>query len=232
MLPATSSVVLRADALVKRYRDSTPLNGASLDVTAGESVAILGPSGSGKTTLLHCLAGIIVPDAGEVSLMVERRALAVHELSAHRRARVRREHLGFVFQHGSLLPELTALENVALPLMLLGRSRRAAETRADLLFAPLGIDGLQNQRIGQLSGGQSQRVAIARAQITEAPVVFADEPTGALDARTAHSVLDLLLSTTTDRGAALLIVTHDPAIARRCSRAVEIIDGVIQTATV
>ncbi|AZZ56514.1 ABC transporter ATP-binding protein [Rathayibacter iranicus] len=223
-----TSPVLTARSLVKRYETSTPLTDADLTLHSGESVAVLGPSGSGKTTLLHILAGILVPDSGSVTLTG---GLDLARLDSPRRAQVRREKFGFVFQHGALLPELTALENVALPLMLLGRSRRDAQTRADRLFAPLGLDGLQGQRIGQLSGGQGQRVAIARAQITEAPVVFADEPTGALDGRTAHSVLDLLLTATTSRGAALVVVTHDPAIARRCSRAVEIAGGVVRAAT-
>lgn len=226
-----TSPVLTARSLVKRYETSTPLNGADLTLHSNESVAVLGSSGSGKTTLLHILAGILVPDSGSVTLTDGTRDLDLARLDSPRRAQVRRERFGFVFQHGALLPELTALENVALPLMLLGRSRQDAQTRADRLFAPLGLDGLQSQRIGQLSGGQGQRVAIARAQITEAPVVFADEPTGALDSRTAHSVLDLLLTATTSRGAALVVVTHDPAIARRCSRAVEIADGVVRAAT-
>ncbi|MDU0345381.1 ABC transporter ATP-binding protein [Microbacterium sp. KSW2-29] len=222
----TSSAVLTAHGLVKSYGDLRALDDVSLTIRAGESVAVMGPSGSGKTTLLHCLAAVIAPDAGSIVLSAPGAApRELVGLSESERARVRREALGFVFQQHLLLPELTAVENAALPLLLTGAKRQDAERHAAVWLAALGLAGLEERRIGQLSGGQAQRVAIARAQVTGAPVVFADEPTGALDSATSAEVLDALLHATTGQGRTLVVVTHDADVARRCSRTVRVSDG-------
>ncbi len=222
----TSSPVLTASGLVKQYGELRALDDVSLTIRAGESVAVMGASGSGKTTLLHCLAAVIAPDAGSIVLSAPGTApRELVGLSEGERARVRRESLGFVFQEHLLLPELTAVENAALPLLLKGMRRPDAERHAAVWLAALGLAGLEGRRIGQLSGGQAQRVAIARAQVTGAPVVFADEPTGALDSATSSEVLDALLRATTGQGRTLVMVTHDADVARRCSRIVRVSDG-------
>lgn len=222
----TSSPVLTATGLVKRYGELRALDDVALTIRAGESVAVMGASGSGKTTLLHCLAAVIAPDAGSVVLSAPGAAgRELVGLDEAQRARVRRESLGFVFQEHLLLPELTAVENAALPLLLTGMRRPDAERHAATWLAALGLAGMENRRIGQLSGGQAQRVAIARAQVTGAPVVFADEPTGALDSATSAEVLAALLHATTGQGRTLVMVTHDADVARRCSRIVRVRDG-------
>lgn len=221
-----SAPVLEARGLVKRYGPLTALDRVDLTVRAGEAVAIMGASGSGKTTLLHCLAAIIAPDAGSVRLTAP--GTAPRELVGMPdadRSTVRRSSLGFVFQDHLLLPELTAVENAALPLLLVGTARAAAEAHAAAWLGALGLAGMENRRIGELSGGQAQRVAIARAQVTGAPVVFADEPTGALDSTTSAEVLDALLHATTGQGRSLVVVTHDAEVARRCDRVLRMRDG-------
>ena len=222
---AAPAPTLLAAGLTKTYGPSTALAGVDFHVHPGESVAIMGASGSGMTTLLHCLAGILAPDSGSVVLTTSRGPLEVTGLDEAGRSRLRREAFGFVFQQGLLLPELTAVENVALPLMLTGIDRRAAEQTAAMWLAALGLAGLEARRIGQLSGGQAQRVAIARAQTTGAAVVFADEPTGALYSQTSAEVVDALIRSTTDRGRSLVVVTHDETVANRCSRIVRLADG-------
>jgi putative ABC transport system ATP-binding protein len=213
--------VLSGAELTKNYGRTTVLHQASLEVDRGESVAVMGPSGSGKSTLLYCLSGVLTPDRGDVFFGGAR----VNELSDARRAELRRSAFGFVFQFPGLLPELLADENVALPLMLAGVSRRDAVSRAQELFPALGLDGLERRRPGELSGGQAQRVAIARALIHEPAVVFADEPTGALDTQTGDDVMSLLVSTVRDRQAALVLVTHDERVANRCDRITLVVDG-------
>ncbi|WP_010525194.1 ABC transporter ATP-binding protein [Nesterenkonia sp. F] len=223
--------VLQARELSKSYADTLQaapaLHGVGLTVLPGESVAIMGPSGSGKTTLMHVLSGILTPDAGEVQLAVgsDRGPVALSALDAEQRARLRREHIGFVFQEGLLLPELTALENVAVALMVSGVRRSTAEQQAAGWLGALGLSGWEQHRPGQLSGGQAQRVAIARAQAAEPAVVFADEPTGALDSTTSEAVLDALLDSTVGRGAPLVVVTHDETVAARCARIIRLQDG-------
>lgn len=217
--------VLTATSLTKNYGDTAALRGVDFTLEVGESVAIMGASGSGKTTLLHCLAGILTPDAGSIVLETAAGSVRVDQLREGARSRLRRESFGFVFQQGLLVPELTAIENVALPLMLLGQSRAEAQANALPWFASLGLAGFEDRRIGQLSGGQAQRVAIARAQVTGASVVFADEPSGALDSTTAGEVIDLLVSSTTGNGRSLVVVTHDENVAARCSRTVRVRDG-------
>lgn len=218
--------VIWAVGLTKQYGDQTAVEGISLEISEGESVAIMGPSGSGKTTLMHLLSGILSPDQGEVRLRDgSEDGVVVSALSAEKRARLRREDIGFVFQEGLLMRELTARENVAVPLMLAGTGRRRAEEHADQWLAALGLAGMEARRPGELSGGQQQRVAIARAQAVSPGIVFADEPTGALDSATSTQVLDALLHSTTSRGAPLVLVTHDAEVAARCSRLIRLEDG-------
>ncbi|MFJ3395178.1 ABC transporter ATP-binding protein [Leifsonia aquatica] len=217
--------VLNASGLTKTYGSAAALAGVDVAIAPGESVAIMGASGSGKTTLLHCLAGIVRPDTGSVVLATAHGPVEVTALGEAERSRLRREAFGFVFQQGLLLPELTAVENVALPLMLAGAPRAAAEQDAATWLAALGLAGMEQRRIGQLSGGQAQRVAIARAQVGGASVVFADEPTGALDSHTSADVMDALIASTTGRGRSLVVVTHDDGVAARCSRVLRLADG-------
>lgn len=217
----TGGPVLQGRAVRKVYGSTVALDGVDLSIDPGESVAIMGPSGSGKTSLLHVLAGIITPDGGTVRLW----GRDVHHLSEDRRSALRRRDYGFVFQSGQLLSELTAVENVALPLMVAGMRRREAVAEAQRWFGPLGLTGRTGQRPGELSGGQAQRVAIARALVARPSIVFADEPTGALDQGTGGEVMELLSRTHRETGAALVVVTHDPQVARWCDRIVEVRDG-------
>ncbi|MEV4735322.1 MULTISPECIES: ABC transporter ATP-binding protein [unclassified Microbacterium] len=228
-----NSSVLEARALSKSYGTTRALAGVDLTVHRGESVAIMGASGSGKTTLLHVLAGIVAPDAGSVTFQPSiGHPVEVSGLGETERSRLRRERFGFVFQQGLLIPELTAVENVALASMINGVKRSDAVQHAAAWLAALGLAGMEDRRIGELSGGQAQRVAIARAQATGAELVFADEPTGALDSRTSHEVMDALLWSTTGQGRTLLVVTHDPEVAARCSRTVSVRDGQIVSSEV
>ncbi|MFI6504547.1 ABC transporter ATP-binding protein [Nonomuraea typhae] len=213
--------VLVGTALAKRFGQTVALGGVDIVVRAGEAVAIMGPSGSGKSTLLHCLAGIMKPDSGEVHLQGQR----IDAMGERGRSALRRTRFGFVFQFGQLLPELPADENVALPLMLGGLARAQAVRQAREWFAPLGLHGMETRRPGELSGGQAQRVAIARALVTRPAVVFADEPTGALDQNTGHDTMRLLVEATKHNGASLIVVTHDPNVAAACDRTVEVRDG-------
>lgn len=213
--------ILHARLLTKRYGATLALDGVTLDIASGTSTAIMGASGSGKTTLLHVLAGILTPDSGTVTFD----GAGISSLGDRDRSRLRRDRFGFVFQQGLLIPELTAVENVALPLMLQGVPKRDATGPAAQWLAALGLAGLEERRIGELSGGQAQRVAIARAQVTGAQVVFADEPTGALDSRTSDEVVTALLGSTVSRGGTLVMVTHDARIAARCGRVITVSDG-------
>ena len=218
--------VLDARGLYRSFGSTTALNGIDLQIALGQSLAIMGPSGSGKSTLLHALAGIELPDAGSIMLNLPGRApVDIQGLKDKARTKLRRESFGFVFQSGLLIPELTAEENVAMALMINGVPRNAALASAGSALAELGLAGMEQRRIGQLSGGQQQRVAIARAQVTGAMVVFADEPTGALDSTTGFEVLDTLLRCTVGAGKSLVMVTHDPNVAARCDRIVQLQDG-------
>src|SRR5690625_4748826 len=229
MTTSQRPAIITARHLAKHYGQTYALTGVDLDIGHGESLAIMGPSGSGKTTLLHCLAGIIAPDQGEIRLNATDRTSAVDitSLKDSGRTALRREVFGFVFQQGLLLPELTAVDNVALAAMLAGVTRAQATQHAHAWLQRLGLTDHLDKRIGQLSGGQAQRVAIARAQVTQPVVTFADEPTGALDSRTSTEVLSELLNSTTGRGATLVLVTHDESVAARCSRVVRLADGAI-----
>lgn len=208
---------------MKRFGSTTALAGVDMAVARGEALAVMGPSGSGKSTLLHCTAGIMRPDEGAVHLDGAR----IDDQSEERRSVLRRSAFGFVFQFGQLLPELPADENVALPLLLAGMPRAQAVQRARGWFGPLGIAGMERRRPGELSGGQAQRVAIARALVAGPAVVFADEPTGALDQVTSQEMMNVLVDATRQNNAALVVVTHDANVARWCDRTVEMRDGAI-----
>ncbi|MFH8365865.1 ABC transporter ATP-binding protein [Streptomyces sp. NPDC018031] len=219
MTPAGSLLV--AEQLHKAYGPTPALDGADFSIHGGEVVAVMGPSGSGKSTLLHCLAGIVRPDAGSVRY-------SGHELSAMsdaRRSALRRGEFGFVFQFGQLVPELTCRENVALPLRLNGVRRKEAEARADEWLARLEVDDVAGKRPGEVSGGQGQRVAVARSLVTRPRVLFADEPTGALDSLNGERVMQLLTDAARDTGAAVVLVTHEPRVAAYSDREVVVRDG-------
>jgi putative ABC transport system ATP-binding protein len=205
---------------------ATPaLRGASVTVAAGEIVAVMGPSGSGKSTLLHCLAGILVGDAGEVRFAGQR----IDQLREEERSTLRRHRFGFVFQFGQLVPELTAEENVALPLLLSGARRRDALPRARAWFERLDLAGLEHRRSGELSGGQAQRVALARGLVAGPEVLFADEPTGALDSLTGEHVMDLLVTSAREQGTTVVLVTHEARVAAYADREVVVRDGTVTT---
>ncbi|SOD72799.1 putative ABC transport system ATP-binding protein [Jatrophihabitans sp. GAS493] len=201
---------------------ATPaLRSASICVSAGEILAVMGPSGSGKSTLLHCLAGILVPDSGEVRFGGRR----IDSLRENERSALRRDQFGFVFQFGQLVPELTAEENVALPLLLRGEPRSSALREAQSWFGLLDLDGLQGRRSGELSGGQAQRVALARGLVARPVLLFADEPTGSLDSLTGENVMELLTTSARANGTSVVLVTHEPRVAAYADREVIVRDG-------
>ncbi|MFI0464799.1 ABC transporter ATP-binding protein [Saccharopolyspora sp. 5N102] len=209
--------------LVKNYGSYRALAGVDLAIHTGEVMAIVGPSGSGKTTLLHVLAGILRPDGGEVLLDGHR----IDQLGEAKRSALRRHEFGFVFQQGMLVGELTAEENTALPLLLAGANRNQALAGARDWLGRLGLGGLEKRLPGELSGGQAQRVAIARALAHSPKVIFADEPTGALDTRTGAETTQALFAAAAATQAAVVIVTHDRELAGKAGRIVEIRDGLI-----
>ncbi|MGW4055335.1 ABC transporter ATP-binding protein [Streptomyces sp. NPDC004779] len=220
----TVAPLLRATGLSKAYGPTPALSGADFALRAGEVVAVMGPSGSGKSTLLHCLAGIVRPDAG--TLTYDGRDLTA--LSDTARSALRRTDFGFVFQFGQLVPELTCAENVALPLRLNGEKRKAAEARAVEWLARLEVDDTAGKRPGEISGGQGQRVAVARALVTAPRVIFADEPTGALDSLNGERVMRLLTEASRDTGAAVVLVTHEARVAAWSDREVVVRDGSVR----
>ncbi|MGA3487242.1 ABC transporter ATP-binding protein [Micromonosporaceae bacterium DT55] len=203
------------------FGETPALRGATVSVASGEIVAVMGPSGSGKSTLLHCLAGILVPDSGEIHFEGRR----IDTLSETARSSLRRDRFGFVFQFGQLVPELTAEENVALPLLLSGIRRGTALAQARPWFDRLGLAGLGRRRSGELSGGQAQRVALARALVARPGVLFADEPTGALDSLTGEQVMELLVTSARRQGTTVVLVTHDARVAAYADRQVIVRDG-------
>lgn len=221
--PPSTTPVLATSDITKQFGQVRALAGVSVVIARGESVAIMGPSGSGKSTLLHCLSGVLVPDDGEVAFDGRQLSAA----SDRERSHIRLRECGFVFQDHQLIPELPARENVALPLMLTGTGRGRALKEADEMLARIGIPELRTRRPGDMSGGQAQRVAIARALVGSPKVIFADEPSGALDQTTGHEVMQLLTATASMAGAALVLVTHDPNVASWCSRMIEIRDGLV-----
>jgi putative ABC transport system ATP-binding protein len=222
------TALLEARRVVKAYAANPALRGVDLQVEAGEVVAVLGPSGSGKSTLLHCLGGLTRPDAGEVHFAGRR----LDVLSEKERTLLRRSAIGVVFQYGQLVPELSALENVALPLLLGRRGRGPAEAAAGTWLERLGVADVSGQRPGQLSGGQQQRVALARALVTEPRLVVADEPTGALDSLASEQVMELLTSVARESGTTVVLVTHDLRVASYADREVLLRDGSLTSAGV
>ncbi|MFD3481456.1 ABC transporter ATP-binding protein [Streptomyces sp. NPDC058695] len=219
MTPAGS--LLTADGLHKTYGATKALDGAEFSVHPGEVVAVMGPSGSGKSTLLHCLAGIVPPDEGTITYAGQNLAT----MSDAARSALRRSDFGFVFQFGQLVPELTCLENVALPLRLNGARRKAAEATARTWMERLEVDDLTGKRPGEVSGGQGQRVAVARALATSPRVLFADEPTGALDSLNGERVMELLTDAARSSNAAVVLVTHEARVAAYSDREIIVRDG-------
>ena len=218
-------VILEARDLTLSFGKTPALRGASVSVKRGEVLAMMGPSGSGKSTLLHCLAGILVPDFGEVYFDGQR----VDTMRETERSRLRRDRFGFVFQFGQLVPELTAEENVALPLLLGGTRREEALRVARSWFERLDLEGLERHRTGEMSGGQSQRVAIARGLVANPDVLFADEPTGSLDSLSGELVMDLLTRAARELGSTVILVTHEPRVAAYADREVIVRDGKVTT---
>jgi len=211
--------------VVKSFGQTPALRGASVSVASGEILAVMGPSGSGKSTLLHCLAGIFTPDSGEVWFDGRR----LDQLSETKRTELRRTAFGFVFQFGQLVPELTAADNIALPL-LLGRVRRKeAYQRAESWLGRLDLSGLGSRRTGELSGGQAQRVALARALAPRPKVIFADEPTGSLDSLASENVMELLVGITREEGTTVVLVTHDVRVGAYADREAIVRDGKVTT---
>ncbi|WP_406151788.1 ABC transporter ATP-binding protein [Streptomyces sp. NBC_01012] len=203
------------------YGSTPALDGASFSVHAGEVVAVMGPSGSGKSTLLHCLAGIVTPDSGTITY-------GGRELSAmpdSERSALRRSDFGFVFQFGQLVPELSCVENVALPLRLNGVKRKEAEGTAREWMQRLEVEDVAGQRPGEVSGGQGQRVAVARALVASPKVIFADEPTGALDSLNGERVMELLTESARTAGTAVVLVTHEARVAAYSDRDIVVRDG-------
>ena len=213
--------LLRAADLSKSFGPTAALDHANLAIHPGEVVAVMGSSGSGKSTLLHCLAGIIAPDSGTVHYA----GTEIGSMSDTQRSALRRKDFGFVFQFGQLVPELTCLENVTLPLRLAGLARRPAEAAARDWLERLEVSDVAAKRPGDVSGGQGQRVAVARALVTGPKVVFADEPTGALDSLNGERVMGLLVSAAKDTGAAVVLVTHEARVAAYSDREVIVRDG-------
>ena len=221
------SAIIEARGVVKSFGQTPALRGACIAVGPGEIVAVMGPSGSGKSTLLHCLSGILVPDQGEAWFAGQR----LDTLTETQRSEVRRDKFGFVFQSGQLVPELTAEENVALPLLLGGARRAAALAEARAWLGRLGLDGLGRRRSGELSGGQAQRVALARGMVAGPQVLFADEPTGSLDSVSGEMVMSLMTRAAREQGSTVILVTHDARVAAYADREVIVRDGTVGSLT-
>ncbi|WP_225859243.1 ABC transporter ATP-binding protein [Streptomyces albicerus] len=215
--------ILAARGLAKTHGRTRALRDASVELRAGEILAVTGASGSGKSTLLHCLAGIVRPDEGSVVYAEQR----LDQLPEERLSELRRTEFGVVFQFGQLIPELTALDNVALPMLLAGTARKDAHERAGEWLERFGVRGQETLRPGEMSGGQSQRVSLARALVTGPKVVFADEPTGALDSLASEQVMTALVHTAREAGTAVLLITHDAQVAAYADREVWLRDGVV-----
>jgi putative ABC transport system ATP-binding protein len=216
--PGTAKII-EARNLEKSFGQTPALRGASLGVRPGEIVAVMGPSGSGKSTLLHCLAGILVPDQGEAWYGGQR----LDTLSDDRRSALRRDRFGFVFQSGQLVPELTAEENIALPLLLSGTRRGPAMTAARKWFGTLGLDGLERRRSGELSGGQAQRVALARALAAEPRLLLLDEPAAGLNAHETDALAEIIQQINA-RGVTVLLIEHDVGLVTRIAHRIAVLD--------
>jgi putative ABC transport system ATP-binding protein len=216
-----TDALLTAHAVTKSFGTTPALRGADITVNAAEVLAVMGPSGSGKSTLLHCLAGILRPDTGHVHFHGQR----IDQMSERARTLLRRDHFGFVFQFGQLVPELPVVENVMLPLILGGVRRSAARLRSKELLDRLEVADLGTRLPGQLSGGQAQRVAVARALVSRPEVIFADEPTGSLDSLSGQRVMDLLVDAAREQGTSVVLVTHEARVAACADREVVVRDG-------
>jgi putative ABC transport system ATP-binding protein len=228
--PASASrgPLLEARDVHKAFGQTPALRGANVKVGQGEILAIMGPSGSGKSTLLHCLAGIFTPDEGDV--LFDGRVL--NAMSEADRTKLRRTAFGFVFQFGQLVPELTAADNVALPLLLNRTKRNVAYKTAGTWLDRLGIGDKGGRRTGELSGGEGQRVAVARALALAPKVIFADEPTGSLDSLTGEKVMDLMTGLAREQGATVVLVTHDARVASYADRVATVRDGIVYAADI
>lgn len=221
----SSDVIIKADDIKKSYGETHAMRGISLEIKRGEVLAIMGPSGSGKSTLLHTLAGIIRPNSGKVYFSGSR----IDNLNDHGRTMLRRTKFGFVFQFSQLVPELTAIDNVAVPLLLNGIPRGEAYHRAEQWLNKVGItDAKLNHLANQLSGGQIQRVAIARAMVINPEVLFADEPTGSLDSLNSELVMKMFIKTAKENGTTVVMVTHEPTIAAYADREIIVRDGKVE----
>ena len=230
-------VIMRARGLEMSFGRTHALRGVDLDLLAGEVLAVTGPSGSGKSTLLHVMAGVLVPDAGSVGYhggkspgggtadVAEDIAVNIAVLDEAARSRLRLNEFGFIFQFGQLLPDLSALDNVTIPLLLAGTPRRRALAQAREALGELGLSEHLDKRPTQLSGGQAQRAAVARALVTGPRILFADEPTGSLDSLAAERTMEVLLASVRSRGASLVIITHDARVAAYADREVTVRDG-------
>jgi len=212
-------------SVISNDNELSILKGISFNINAGESVAIMGTSGAGKSTLMSLLAGLDQPTSGTITLL----DAIISSMDDEQRAKIRSESIGFVFQNFLLIPSLNALQNVTLPMVLRGNEdQRSNEQKAKLLLAEVGLTGRETHLPTQLSGGEQQRVALARAFVTQPKVLFADEPTGNLDQKTAQNIIELLFKMNQEQGTTLVLVTHDANLAKRCQRTLIINDGQCQ----
>lgn len=222
--------ILSARGLRHSFGSTEALRGIDVDIHPGEVLAVMGPSGSGKSTLLHCLAGVITPDAGSVTYQPSPavgQSVTISSLNEAGRSRLRLTEFGFVFQFGQLLPELSALDNVSIPLLLNGTRRKDALQRSAELLERLGLQEHGTKHPSELSGGQAQRVAVARALATAPKILFADEPTGSLDSLAAENVLTQMLQLVREAGTTLVMITHDPRTAAYADREILVRDGAV-----